>query len=164
MGVHTLRIDGPVLEEEIPPAHFEWNDHICGCHHGEKTLTLSQSLSLRCSVGFRTDVWNLYATAEPFFPIRVFSLSGDAMTIVGACRDALRVLRAKRGAQPVALEPALDEIVVLTDKLDDIWEISTGSQNQGWSSPSEPTGSSGHSPLLEHRFGRVECFVVTVFC
>jgi len=43
---------------------------------------------------------------------------GDTMTIIGACRDTLRVLRAEPGAQPEELKPALDEVEILSGKLD----------------------------------------------
>ena len=46
---------------------------------------------------------------------------GDTMTIIGACRDTLRVLRAERGAQPEELKPALDEVEILSGKLDEVW-------------------------------------------
>lgn len=43
------------------------------------------------------------------------------MTIIGASRDALRVIRAERGAQPEELKPALDEVEILSEKLDEVW-------------------------------------------
>ncbi|TSD09236.1 IS1595 family transposase [Haloglomus irregulare] len=46
---------------------------------------------------------------------------GDTMTIIGACRDTLRVLRAEPGAQPEELKPALDEVEILSGKLNDVW-------------------------------------------
>jgi transposase-like protein len=46
---------------------------------------------------------------------------GDTMTIIGASRDALRVIRAERGAQPEELKPALDEVEILSEKLDEVW-------------------------------------------
>jgi transposase-like protein len=46
---------------------------------------------------------------------------GDTMTIIGACRDTLRVLRAEPGAQPEELKPALDEVEILSGELDEVW-------------------------------------------
>jgi hypothetical protein len=46
---------------------------------------------------------------------------GDTMTIIGASRDALRVIRAEPGAQPEELKPALDEVEILSEKLDGVW-------------------------------------------
>mgnify|MGYP000321381269 FL=1 len=46
---------------------------------------------------------------------------GDTMTIIGACRDTLRVLRAERGANPEELKPALDEVEILSEKLEEVW-------------------------------------------
>lgn len=43
------------------------------------------------------------------------------MTLIGACRDTLRVLRAEPGAQPEELKPALDEVEILSGKLDGVW-------------------------------------------
>ena len=45
----------------------------------------------------------------------------DTMTLIGACRDALRVIRAERGAQPEELKPALDEVEILSGELDEVW-------------------------------------------
>ena len=47
--------------------------------------------------------------------------SGDTLRIIGASRGALRVIRAKRGAQPEELKPALDEVEILSEKLDEVW-------------------------------------------
>jgi hypothetical protein len=46
---------------------------------------------------------------------------GDIMTIIGACRDTLRVLRAEPGAQPEELKPAPDEVEILSVELDEVW-------------------------------------------
>ena len=46
---------------------------------------------------------------------------GDTMTLIGACRDTLRVLRAEPGAKPEELKPALDEVEILSGKLDGVW-------------------------------------------
>ena len=46
---------------------------------------------------------------------------GDTMTIIGACRDTLCVIRAEPGAQPEELKPALDEGEILSEKLDEVW-------------------------------------------
>ena len=46
---------------------------------------------------------------------------GDTMTLTGACRDTLRVLRAEPGAKPEELKPALDEVEILSGKLDGVW-------------------------------------------
>jgi hypothetical protein len=43
------------------------------------------------------------------------------MTIIGACRDMLRVIRAEPGAQPEELKPVLDEVEILSGKLDGVW-------------------------------------------
>ena len=43
------------------------------------------------------------------------------MTIIGACCDTLRVLRAEPGAQPEELKPALDEVEILSGELDEVW-------------------------------------------
>jgi hypothetical protein len=43
------------------------------------------------------------------------------MTIIGACRDTLRVLQAEPGAQPEELKPALDEVEILSGELDEVW-------------------------------------------
>jgi transposase-like protein len=43
---------------------------------------------------------------------------GDKMTIIGACRDMLRVICAEPGAQPEELKPVLDEVEILSGKLD----------------------------------------------
>ena len=37
---------------------------------------------------------------------------GDTMTIIGACRDTFRVLRAEPGGQSEELKPALDEVEI----------------------------------------------------
>ena len=39
---------------------------------------------------------------------------GDTMTIIGACRDTLRVLRAEPGGQSEELKPALDDVEILS--------------------------------------------------
>ena len=46
---------------------------------------------------------------------------GDTMTLIGACRDTLRVLRAEPGGQPEELKPALDEVEILSGELDEVW-------------------------------------------
>jgi transposase-like protein len=46
---------------------------------------------------------------------------GDTMTIIGACRDTPRVLRAEPGAQPEEFKPALDEVEILSGELDEVW-------------------------------------------
>ena len=46
---------------------------------------------------------------------------GDTMTLIGACRDVLRVIRAEPGAQPEDLKPALDEVEILSGELDEVW-------------------------------------------
>jgi len=56
---------------------------------------------------------------------------GDTMTLVGASRDALRVIRAERGAQPDELKQTLDEVEILSGKIDELW-------HDGWS---------GYAPL-----------------
>ena len=43
------------------------------------------------------------------------------MTLVGACRDALRVIRAERGAKPHELRRTLDEVEILSGKIDELW-------------------------------------------
>jgi len=43
------------------------------------------------------------------------------MTIIGACRDTLRVIRAEPGANPEELKPVLDEVEILSEKLDEVW-------------------------------------------
>jgi hypothetical protein len=43
------------------------------------------------------------------------------MTIIGACRDTLRVLRAEPGAQPEELKPVLDEVEILSGEPDEVW-------------------------------------------
>jgi hypothetical protein len=43
------------------------------------------------------------------------------MTLIGACRDALRVIRSEPGAKPEELKPALDEVEVLSGELDEVW-------------------------------------------
>jgi hypothetical protein len=42
------------------------------------------------------------------------------MTIIGACRDALRVIRAEQGVSPAELRPALDEVEILSEKLGEV--------------------------------------------
>jgi transposase-like protein len=41
---------------------------------------------------------------------------GDTMTLVGACRDTLWVIRAERGAQPEELKRTLEEVEILSEK------------------------------------------------
>ena len=43
------------------------------------------------------------------------------MTLVAACRDVLRVIRAQPGAEPEDLEPVLDETEILSGKIDELW-------------------------------------------
>jgi len=57
---------------------------------------------------------------------------GDTMTLIGACRDVLRVIRAEPGAQPEELKPALDEVEILSGELDELW-------HDGWR---------GYAPLV----------------
>ena len=47
---------------------------------------------------------------------------GDTMTLIGACRDVLRVIRAEPGAQPEELKPALDEVEILSGELNELWQ------------------------------------------
>lgn len=46
---------------------------------------------------------------------------GDTMTLVGACRDTLCVVCAERGAKPDDLRQALDEVEILSGKIDGLW-------------------------------------------
>jgi len=46
---------------------------------------------------------------------------GDTMTLVAACRDVLRVIRAQPGAEPEDLEPVLDETEILSGKIDELY-------------------------------------------
>jgi len=46
---------------------------------------------------------------------------GDTMTLVGACRDTLRVIRAERGAKPDELRETLNEVEILSGKIDELW-------------------------------------------
>jgi len=46
---------------------------------------------------------------------------GDTMTLVGACRDTLRVLRAEHGAAPDELRQTLDEVEILSGKIEELW-------------------------------------------
>lgn len=59
------------------------------------------------------------------WPITLGGALGDTMTIIGACRDALRTIRAEPGAKPEELKPPLDEVEILSGKLDenrhDVW-------------------------------------------
>jgi transposase-like protein len=57
---------------------------------------------------------------------------GDTMTLVGACRDTLRVIRAECGAQPEELKRTLDEVEILSGKIDELW-------HDGWR---------GYAPLV----------------
>jgi len=43
------------------------------------------------------------------------------MELVGACRDTLRVVRAERGAKPDEVREALDEVEILSGKIDELW-------------------------------------------
>lgn len=43
------------------------------------------------------------------------------MTLIGACRNVLRVLRTEPGTQPEELKPAVDEIKILSEKLNEVW-------------------------------------------
>jgi hypothetical protein len=43
------------------------------------------------------------------------------MTLIGACRDPLRVIRTEPDAQPEELELALDEVEILSGKLEEVW-------------------------------------------
>ncbi len=43
------------------------------------------------------------------------------MTLVGACRDVLRVVRAEDGTEADELKPAIDEIEVLSGELEEVW-------------------------------------------
>jgi hypothetical protein len=55
-------------------------------------------------------------------PFEGYTLTpGDTMTLIGACRDVLRVIRAEPGAQPEELKPALDEVEIPSGKLNEIW-------------------------------------------
>ncbi len=42
------------------------------------------------------------------------------MTLVGACRDTLHVIHAERGAKPDELRRTLDEVEVLSGKVDEL--------------------------------------------
>jgi len=57
---------------------------------------------------------------------------GDTMTLVGACRETLRVIRAERGAQPEELKQTLDEVEILSGKINELW-------HDGWR---------GYAPLV----------------
>jgi hypothetical protein len=46
---------------------------------------------------------------------------GDTITLIGACRDTLRVIRPEPGAQPEELKPAIDEVEILSGQLDEVW-------------------------------------------
>lgn len=50
------------------------------------------------------------------------------MTLIGACRHVLRVIRPERGAQPEKLKPALDGVEILSRNLDKVWHA-------GWRVP-----------------------------
>ena len=54
------------------------------------------------------------------------------MTLIGACRDVLRVIRPERGVQPEELKPALDEVEILSRKLDEVW-------HDGWRGYAPPS-------------------------
>jgi hypothetical protein len=54
------------------------------------------------------------------------------MTLVGACRDTLRVLRAEDGAKPDELRQTLDEVEILSGKIEELW-------HDGWR---------GYAPLV----------------
>jgi len=57
---------------------------------------------------------------------------GDTLTLVGACRDTLRVIRAERGAKPDELRQTLDEVKILSGKIEELW-------HDGWR---------GYAPLV----------------
>jgi hypothetical protein len=74
------------------------------------------------------------------------------MTLIGACRDTLRVLRAEPGTQPEELKSVLDEIEIPSGKLDEVW-------HDGWRARFVRTINLAGSPL----HGLLDCFVVNVF-
>jgi len=43
------------------------------------------------------------------------------MTLIGAARDTLRVLRTEPGAAPEEVKPALDEVEILSSRLEEVW-------------------------------------------
>jgi hypothetical protein len=47
--------------------------------------------------------------------------TGDKLTLVAACRDVLRVIRAEHGSKAEDLRPALDETEILSGKIDEVW-------------------------------------------
>ena len=57
---------------------------------------------------------------------------GDTLTLVGACRDTLRVIRAERGAKSDELRQTLDEVEILSGKIGELY-------HDGWR---------GHAPLV----------------
>ena len=57
---------------------------------------------------------------------------GDTMTLVGACRDTLRVIRAERGEKPDELRQTLDEVEILSGKIDELWHDGWRGE---WSAP-----------------------------
>lgn len=46
---------------------------------------------------------------------------GDKLTLVAACRDVLRVIRAEHGSKAEDLRSALDETEILSGKIDEVW-------------------------------------------
>jgi hypothetical protein len=54
------------------------------------------------------------------------------MTLVGACRDTLRVIRAESGVKPDELRQTLDKVEILSGKIDELW-------HDGWC---------GYAPLV----------------
>ena len=54
------------------------------------------------------------------------------MTLISACRDALREIRTEPDAKPEELKPALDEVEILSGKLEEVW-------HDGWR---------GYTPLV----------------
>ena len=74
------------------------------------------------------------------------------MELVGACRDTLRVVLAERGAKPDELREALDEVEILSGKIDELW-------HDGWHEPSERVtvpsvpGNHPHSRCIKCRTG-----------
>jgi len=78
------------------------------------------------SLGYEQPSWERSAMRKPFRlestpRSRSEGAPGDTMTLIGACRDALRVIRTEPGAQPEELKPALDEVEILSGKLEEVW-------------------------------------------
>ena len=46
---------------------------------------------------------------------------GDKLTLVAACRDVLRVIRAEHGSKAEDLRSALDETEILSGRIDELW-------------------------------------------